>query len=412
MIKGAQQAIEYGSAAARLYYAAADDQGRKQWPDSYPTAAVYGLSGGLLDAATVAAELDLAAAGCANLDTVIEASSPGTWGSGWTLQVAAAAAAAVTVDRDARTILIEYEDAVTTVADVEALIAALERDHDVIAIKTTGTGAAVLGTPGDDLAATALAGGVGAALVPQMARYEGLLDYDAQTAEFEVGEKVTGGTSGATGIIRGQERRGTAGTLHLGDVDGTFRDNEALTDSGSGAATCKGWLYTCDHVLEIDASATTTWEMGQNYRAEISYQIGGRTYTRQELFDVAWAPMCYPIVTSHDIEEIHPTWAKVRPESWRDWGPAVRGGHADLVRRIHSMGEQAAEYIKRTSEFWKVELAFVERWIAINCGFPPEETKRWEERAESAWGERGLLTTMADEEDTAAQQTIQARLVR
>ncbi len=63
--------------------------------------------------------------------------------------------------------------------------------------------------------------------------------YDAQTSPFQVGDTVTGGTSGATGYILHIESSGTAGILYITDVTGTFQDNETLT-SANGSATSDG----------------------------------------------------------------------------------------------------------------------------------------------------------------------------
>ena len=62
------------------------------------------------------------------------------------------------------------------------------------------------------------------------------LAFDGQTGNFTVGQVVTGGTSGATGTIASQTDGGSSGTLQLHDIDGTFADNEALTDPLGGAA--------------------------------------------------------------------------------------------------------------------------------------------------------------------------------
>lgn len=68
------------------------------------------------------------------------------------------------------------------------------------------------------------------------------LAYDGQTGNFTAGLKVTGGTSGATGYIVSDTDGGTTGTLVLKDVRGTFADNEALTDTSTGAAVVNGTL--------------------------------------------------------------------------------------------------------------------------------------------------------------------------
>lgn len=66
------------------------------------------------------------------------------------------------------------------------------------------------------------------------------LAFDAESGAFTVGETVTGGTSGATGTIVEVDSDGSAGTLLLRDVSGTFEDDEALTDGATGAATADG----------------------------------------------------------------------------------------------------------------------------------------------------------------------------
>jgi len=66
------------------------------------------------------------------------------------------------------------------------------------------------------------------------------LDYDAQSSNFTEDDTLTGGTSGATGIIRNDTDAGAAGTLELTGVSGTFQDNETITDPSGGSADVKG----------------------------------------------------------------------------------------------------------------------------------------------------------------------------
>ena len=65
------------------------------------------------------------------------------------------------------------------------------------------------------------------------------LTYNTQTANFTVGLTVTGGTSGATGIVASQDDDGTSGTLYLSSVTGAFQV-ETITDSGGGSAASDG----------------------------------------------------------------------------------------------------------------------------------------------------------------------------
>lgn len=89
-----------------------------------------------------------------------------------------------------------------------------------------------------------------------------VLPYDAQTGQFTVGNVVTGGTSGATALIISDLDGGTTGTLVVTGVSGTFANDEALTDGGTGAAVANipnGIAYT-----PVDASYTdpghTPWD--------------------------------------------------------------------------------------------------------------------------------------------------------
>jgi len=68
------------------------------------------------------------------------------------------------------------------------------------------------------------------------------LSYDAKTADFSVGEHVTGVTSGAIAMIVSIDADISSGTLELENVVGSFQDNEALIGSLGGAATVDGTL--------------------------------------------------------------------------------------------------------------------------------------------------------------------------
>lgn len=69
------------------------------------------------------------------------------------------------------------------------------------------------------------------------------LNFKSQTVNYTVGLTVTGGTSGATGVISSQVDAGTTGTLTLTAVTGTFLDGELVTDTGGGSATANGSQY-------------------------------------------------------------------------------------------------------------------------------------------------------------------------
>ncbi len=122
------------------------------------------------------------------------------------------------------------------------------------------------------------------------------LAYDTETANFTIGDTVTGGTSSATGIITAIADNGTDGTLYLAGVTGTFADDETITDETTGSAAVNGTLdqggiigiegegivFTVDLKCKPSNPATTYIEVwvdigggvGELYRRIISFPKG------------------------------------------------------------------------------------------------------------------------------------------
>ena len=80
----------------------------------------------------------------------------------------------------------------------------------------------------------------------------GALAYDGQTVNFTVGHVITGGTSGATGILVEQTDLGNNGTIIMKDIVGAFVNNDALTDEGTGDGDSTG-TQTCPLLTPADA---------------------------------------------------------------------------------------------------------------------------------------------------------------
>ena len=82
--------------------------------------------------------------------------------------------------------------------------------------------------------------------VDKIYRISRILNYDNQTANFTVSTPtdtnvLTGGTSEATAVILEDSDSGSAWYITLGEVSGTFEDNETITwDIGSGSADVNG----------------------------------------------------------------------------------------------------------------------------------------------------------------------------
>lgn len=75
------------------------------------------------------------------------------------------------------------------------------------------------------------------------------LAYQAQTANFTLGEIITGATSGATARIVADSDSGATGTLTLIDITGVFQNNETLTGALGGSATANGTLVAQNAAL-------------------------------------------------------------------------------------------------------------------------------------------------------------------
>ncbi|MRR49377.1 MAG: hypothetical protein EG825_00440 [Rhodocyclaceae bacterium] len=68
------------------------------------------------------------------------------------------------------------------------------------------------------------------------------LAYQAQTANFTLGDTLTGGTSGAKARIVADSDSGATGTLTLIDIVGTFQNNEIITGALGGSANVNGTI--------------------------------------------------------------------------------------------------------------------------------------------------------------------------
>lgn len=111
----------------------------------------------------------------------------------------------------------------------------------------------------------------------------GALAFDGQSTSFTVGDVITGGTSLATGRLVEQTDAGATGTLILGEIVGTFENNDALTDEHSGdgdavnAQTIPLLTPSDEFILQIDGV-----DMTKADALECLRQI------RATILDMAW----------------------------------------------------------------------------------------------------------------------------
>lgn len=111
------------------------------------------------DSANVAATFDFASAGGGDLDTIVQAVTAGAAGNSLTVRVVgdSAAAAGVTISEVGTAVVIHYESGVSTRADIETAITA---SATLISVLTPGADAGALVSPGDNIPATNLTGGI------------------------------------------------------------------------------------------------------------------------------------------------------------------------------------------------------------------------------------------------------------
>lgn len=103
------------------------------------------------------------------------------------------------------------------------------------------------------------------------------LPFDGEVTAFDVGETVTGGTSGASAtIVSIVKTSATAGTLKIGAVtSGPFQDNEALTSAG-GEAVAAGANAVASSIT-ITNVATTALAQVWLFKERFFFVEGGTT---------------------------------------------------------------------------------------------------------------------------------------
>lgn len=77
------------------------------------------------------------------------------------------------------------------------------------------------------------------------------LDYADQTANFTIGQALTGQTSGAVGVILADEDNGSDGSLTLHEVVGNFEKGETISDAQGGTAVAAATQREGVWVLEF-----------------------------------------------------------------------------------------------------------------------------------------------------------------
>jgi phage-related protein len=86
------------------------------------------------------------------------------------------------------------------------------------------------------------------------------LSFDSQTVNYIIGDVVRGLTSTASARIIGISDTGTAGTLSVCDVIGTYQNNEILLGDNGGSALVNGAIASANQTLRYAlAKENVTW---------------------------------------------------------------------------------------------------------------------------------------------------------
>jgi len=99
----------------------------------------------------------------------------------------------------------------------------------------------------------------------------GTLPYDTQGGNFTQWSTVEGEQSGATGIILYDDDQGATGTLYLGNVTGSFQDNEGIFDLSTGTA-----LVNSSNGLVVGHTINEAFEQQSGYPYDAIVECGGR----------------------------------------------------------------------------------------------------------------------------------------
>lgn len=110
------------------------------------------------------------------------------------------------------------------------------------------------------------------------------LNYITQTANFTVGDIITGASSGATARAIADADAGTTGTLSLETISGTFVNGEIITGSSGGSANVSGVVIDGAHAADTIGAVNirapyetdAAWDVTFAFSAgEIAIQVQG-----------------------------------------------------------------------------------------------------------------------------------------
>lgn len=166
------------------------------------------------------------------------------------------------------------------------------------------------------------------------------------------------------------------------------------------------WWY-----VEIDASATDTWELGFNYRAQVDFIVETVPVQDNFLVDVVMWPFNEPLVTTEEIDRMHPAWIGKRPSDWQDWTEAIEMAHLRLSKDLRNLRDGNGNYIYPNrildrGDVRMIAIAYTKAQIAESIRMKEETIERYDMKAVAAFENFNKLLmiegddSMVPDEDT------------
>lgn len=134
------------------------------------------------------------------------------------------------------------------------------------------------------------------------------------------------------------------------------------------------WYY-----YDIDASSTTSYALGLNYQAEITFDVNALEHIDRMIFDVVRWPIREPLLTSEEIDTKRPIWAASRPVEWgKDWSEPIKDAHREMVDDLRGIMGANGEFLRpelvlTRAKLYTVALKYTYALIAEGLGLTEDQ---------------------------------------
>jgi hypothetical protein len=111
--------------------------------------------------------------------------------------------------------------------------------------------------------------------------------------------------------------------------------------------------------------------------------MAARTLYYEEYFDVCRYPLNEPVVSTSEVDDLHPGWQYERPSTVTSWATAIRNAHAELVHDLSQLRDNNGKLIypyriaDRSQLRW-AEMIYVEHHITENIIRSPDADKQFQ----------------------------------